>query len=204
VMYGQSEASPRLASLPPDQLALRRGSIGKAIPGVTLAIKDEDGRDLPPGESGMLCARGDNIMLGYWRDETTTAEVLTEDGWLRTGDMAHSDTDGYFYIDGRANLLVKVQGHRVHPAEIEGVVEALFPQAKAVALPMMRGDETRFALFLASQDDRAIDIADVRAACMRDLPSHKVPVHFEILERLPLNSAYKVDRAALKLRLPQA
>lgn len=203
VMYGQSEATARLAILPPDQLTLRRGSIGKPLSGVTLAIKDEAGRDLPPGESGMLCARGDNIMLGYWRDETTTAEVL-EDGWLRTGDMGHRDADGYFYIDGRANLLVKVQGHRVHPAEIEGVVEALFPQARAVALPMPRGDETRFALFLASQDERIIDIADVRAACMRDLPSHKVPVHFEILERLPLNSAYKVDRAALKLRLPPA
>lgn len=204
VMYGQSEATARLAILPPDQLALRRGSIGKPLSGVTLAIRDEAGRDLPPGESGMLCARGDNVMLGYWQDEATTSEVLGQDGWLRTGDMAHHDGDGYFYIDGRANLLVKVQGHRVHPAEIEGVVEALFPQAKAVALPMVRGDETRFALFLASQDERVIDVAAVRAACMRDLPSYKVPVHFEILERLPLNSSYKVDRAALKLRLPPA
>lgn len=204
VMYGQSEASPRLASLPPDQLAPRRGSIGKPLPGVTLAIKDDSGRDLPPGEIGMLCARGDNIMLGYWRDEATTAEVLSKDGWLRTGDMAHCDADGYFYIDGRANLLVKVQGHRVHPAEIEGAVEARFPNARAVALPMIRGDETRFALFLASEDARALDIAEIRAACQRDLPSHKVPVHFEILDRLPLNSAYKVDRAALKLRLPPA
>lgn len=204
VMYGQSEATARLAILPPDQLTLRRGSIGKPLSGITLAIRDEAGLDLPLGESGMLCARGDNVMLGYWQDPATTAEVLSKDGWLRTGDMAHSDADGYFYIDGRANLLVKVQGHRVHPAEIEGVVEALFPQAKAVALPMARGDETRFALFLASQDERAIDVAAVRAACMRDLPSYKVPVHFEILERLPLNSSYKVDRAALKLRLPPA
>jgi acyl-CoA synthetase (AMP-forming)/AMP-acid ligase II len=149
----------------------------------------------------MLCARGDNVMLGYWNDPAATAEVLGPDGWLRTGDLAHRDADGYFYIHGRANLLVKVQGHRVHPAEIEGVVEASFPHAQAVAIPMARGDDTRFALFLAPRDERPIDIATIRAACQRELPGHKVPLHFEVLDRLPLTSGHKVDRAALGLRL---
>jgi acyl-CoA synthetase (AMP-forming)/AMP-acid ligase II len=203
VMYGQSEATARLAILPPDQLGARRGSIGKPVPGVILSIRDEAGRELPAGVVGTLWAQGDNIMLGYWQDAATTKDVLTDDGWLSTGDMAHRDTDGYFYLDGRANLLVKVQGYRVHPAEIEGAVEAWFPNTRAVALPMVKSEETRFALFLAAQDDHAIDVAEIRAACMRELPSHKVPVHFEVLERLPLTSAYKVDRAALKLRIPQ-
>lgn len=204
VMYGQSEATARLAILPPDQLGLRRGSIGKPLSGVALAIRDEAGCELGPGIVGTLWARGDNIMQGYWQDAATTGDVLTDDGWLSTGDMAHRDADGYFYLDGRANLLVKVQGHRVHPAEIEGAVEAWFPNTRAVALPMIKSEETRFALFLAAQDDRAIDVAEIRAACMRELPSHKVPVHFEVLDRLPLTSAYKVDRVALKLRIPQA
>ncbi|MBY0382047.1 MAG: acyl--CoA ligase [Xanthobacteraceae bacterium] len=203
VMYGQSEASARLTILPPDELEARPGSIGKPLSGIELAIRDEEGNSLPPGEVGMLCARGDNIMLGYWRDPVTTAEVLSGDGWLKTGDLAHYDEAGYFHIDGRANLLVKVQGYRVHPAEIEGVVEAQFPRSRAVALPMRKGEETRFALFLAPQDDARIDLAELRAVCLRELPPHKVPVHFEILDQLPLTSAYKVDRAALSLRIPR-
>ena len=152
----------------------------------------------------MLYARGGNVMLGYWNDREATQKILSGDGWLQTGDMAHRDEAGYFYLDGRANLLVKVQGHRVHPAEIEGVVEANFPNMRAIALPMVRGEETRFALFVAAQDGQPVDVADIRAACMRELPSYKVPQYFEIVEDLPLTSAYKVDRAALSLRIPQS
>ena len=108
VMYGQSEATARLASLPPQQLHGRRGSIGKPIGGVELCIMDEANRELPPGAVGMLCARGENVMLGYWQDPAATADVLSGDGWLRTGDLAHRDEDGYFYLHGRANLLVKI------------------------------------------------------------------------------------------------
>jgi acyl-CoA synthetase (AMP-forming)/AMP-acid ligase II len=203
VMYGQSEAAARLASLPPAEFRARRGSIGKPIPGVALAVMDEAGRELPPGDVGMLCARGDNVMLGYWQDPAATADVMSAGGWLRTGDLAHRDGAGYFYLDGRASLLVKVQGHRVHPAEIEGVVEAGFPHAHAVAVPMARGDETRFVLFLAPRDDHPIDVAKIRAACQQELPSYKLPLRFEVLDRFPLTSAQKVDRAALGLRVAE-
>jgi acyl-CoA synthetase (AMP-forming)/AMP-acid ligase II len=141
-------------------------------------------------------------MLGYWQDPAATAEVLGADGWLRTGDLAHRDADGYFYLHGRANLLVKVQGHRVHPAEIEGVVEASFPDVEAVAVPMVRGEETRFVLFLAARNDRPVEVAAIRALCLRELPPYKVPLHVEVLDRLPLTSGHKVDRAALSQRVP--
>jgi acyl-CoA synthetase (AMP-forming)/AMP-acid ligase II len=202
VMYGQSEATARLASLPPQQFHFRRGSIGKPIRGVELCIVDETKRELPPGAIGMLCVRGDNVMLGYWQDPTATADVLSGDGWLRTGDLAHRDQDGYFYLHGRANMLVKVQGHRVHPAEIEGFVEGGFPHIRAVAIPIARGDETRFALFLAPWDDRPIDVEKIRATCQRELPSYKLPVYFKVLDRFPLTTGYKVDRAALGLLVP--
>jgi acyl-CoA synthetase (AMP-forming)/AMP-acid ligase II len=201
VMYGQSEATARLASLPAAELLLRPGSIGKPVPGVALAVMDDAGRQLPSDTVGMLCARGDSVMLGYLDDPAATDDAV-QDGWLRTGDLAHCDADGYFYLHGRANLLVKVQGHRVHPLEIEHVVEAGFPDARAVALPMAQGGETRFALFLAPQGNQPIDLAQVRAACVRELPSYKVPVHFEVLDELPLTSAHKVDRTALSLRVP--
>lgn len=201
VMYGQSEATARLAVLPPDQLKVREGSIGRALAGVELAVLDESNKVLPQGEAGMLCARGSNVMLGYWQDDAATAEALSGEGWLRTGDLARSDADGYFYIAGRANLLVKVQGYRVHPAEIESVVEAAFPGVRAVAVPMQHAGETRFALFVAPQGG-VVDLAALRAVCQRELPSYKIPVHVEILEELPLTSGYKVDRAALTRRLP--
>jgi acyl-CoA synthetase (AMP-forming)/AMP-acid ligase II len=201
VMYGQSEATARLAVLPPDQLKVREGSIGRALAGVELAVLDESNKVLPQGEAGMLCARGPNVMLGYWQDDAATAEALSGEGWLRTGDLARSDADGYFYIAGRANLLVKVQGYRVHPAEIESVVEAAFSGVRAVAVPMQHAGETRFALFIAPQGG-VVDLATLRAVCQRELPSYKIPVHVEILEELPLTSGYKVDRAALTRRLP--
>jgi acyl-CoA synthetase (AMP-forming)/AMP-acid ligase II len=202
VMYGQSEATARLASLPPQELHTRLGSIGRPISGVELAVMDEANRELPAGSTGMLCARGANVMLGYWQDKTATAEVLGGDGWLRTGDLARRDDDGFFYLQGRANLLVKVQGHRVHPAEIEGLVEADFPQTCAVAVPMTRGDEIRFVLFLAPRDDRPIDVTKIRATCQRELPPYKQPLHYEVLERLPLTSGYKIDREALARLAP--
>jgi acyl-CoA synthetase (AMP-forming)/AMP-acid ligase II len=203
VMYGQSEATARLTSLSPQQLPIRRGSIGKPIWGVELAVMDEANRELPPGAVGMLCARGESVMLGYWQDPAATADVLAGNGWLRTGDLAHRDEEGYFYLHGRANLLVKVQGHRVHPAEIEGVVEAGFPQTCAVAIPVPRGDDMRFILFLAPRDDRPIDVAKIRETCQRELPAYKLPLHYEVVDRFPLTSGHKIDRAALALLIPQ-
>jgi acyl-CoA synthetase (AMP-forming)/AMP-acid ligase II len=199
VMYGQSEATSRLASLSPAELHARPRSIGKPIGGVELAILDEANREVPVGAAGMLCARGENIMRGYWRDPKGTADVLSSDGWLRTGDLARRDEDGFFYLQGRANLLLKVQGHRVHPAEIESVVEARFPQIRAAAIPVSHGGEMRFMVFLMALDNRPIDVAQVRATCQQELPSHKRPVTFETLDRFPLTSSFKVDRVALGL-----
>jgi acyl-CoA synthetase (AMP-forming)/AMP-acid ligase II len=202
VMYGQSEATSRLASLAPGDLDEHGGSIGKPIPGVELAVMDEANRELPANAVGMLCARGDNVMSGYWGDPAGTADVLGPDGWLRTGDLARRDEAGYFYIQGRANLLVKVQGYRVHPAEIESVVEASFPQVRAVALPVSHDGGTRFVLFLAPLNDNPIDVAVIRETCQKALPSYKQPTDFEVLAKLPLTPAYKVDRAALGLLVP--
>ncbi|BEV44895.1 class I adenylate-forming enzyme family protein [Afipia carboxidovorans] len=203
VMYGQSEASARLAVLPPAELKAREGSIGRALDGVALAVMDDAGAALPSGEAGMLCARGPNVMLGYWQDSAATADVLGADGWLRTGDLARRDADGYFYIEGRANLLVKVQGYRVHPAEVESVVEAAFPGVRAVAVPVPHAGDTRFALFVAPQG-ATVDSASLRATCQKALPPYKVPLHIAIVEELPLTSGYKVDRSALSERAAAA
>jgi acyl-CoA synthetase (AMP-forming)/AMP-acid ligase II len=200
LMYGQTEAAARLSYLPPEELDRRRGSIGRGIPGVQLRVVGDDGQSIAPGESGRLLARGENIMLGYWRDAAATAAVF-RDGWLDTGDLGTVDDDGYIYLQGRGNLLLKVQGQRIHPREIEDVIAARFPGSQVVVVPWSCDGQTRLALFLTPPAAERITEASVRRACQTDLPRHKIPSYVEVLDRLPLNTALKVDRDALSARV---
>ena len=136
VMYGQTEASARLSYLEPDILFVKSGSIGKGIPGVTLRVVTENGEEAQPGNVGEMTARGDNIMKGYWKNEEETKRVL-KDGWLHTGDLAVSDEDGYYYIKGRKDDLIKYLGHRISPVEIEGILNgcAAFWNLPSLPLP---------------------------------------------------------------------
>lgn len=199
VMYGQTEASARLAYLRADLTLTHPDSIGQAIPGVELRILDDDGQEAPPNETGELCARGANVMLGYWNDEYGTSQVLHQ-GWLRTGDLASRDGEGNFYVQSRKSDLVKVQGFRIHPREIEDAVTRDFSGMRIIVVPYQRDDVTRLALFAITSkwDPQLID--KLRRACVRELPRHKVPSHFEVLNQAPLNASMKLDRNALKRR----
>lgn len=121
VMYGQTEATARLAYLPPERLLDKLGSIGKGISGVILRVVNDQCKPVKPGEIGEIVARGDNIMKGYFNDPITTGEVL-KDGWLFTGDLAKTDDDGFIYLVGRKKEILKVGGRRVSPKEIEQVI----------------------------------------------------------------------------------
>lgn len=121
VMYGQTEATARLAYLPPEMAGKKVGSIGKAIPGVILEILNENQDPVKIGEVGEIVAKGDNIMKGYYKDPDATREALRY-GWLFTGDLAKMDGDGYFYLIGRKKEIIKVGGRRVSPKEIEEVI----------------------------------------------------------------------------------
>jgi acyl-CoA synthetase (AMP-forming)/AMP-acid ligase II len=199
VMYGQTEATARLSFLPPEQLPQRRGSVGRAIPGVELRVVGAGGHPIVPGQTGRLLARGENIMLGYWRDPAATAAVL-QDGWLDTGDLGTVDAEGYLYLQGRSNLVIKVHGHRIHPREIEDRISALIPGSHVTVVPYTAGDETRLALFLAPPSDTPVTEPFVWQLCRRSLPPYKTPTFIEVLERMPLNDALKVDRSALTRR----
>jgi len=203
VMYGQSEATARLAYLPPTELNDRLGSIGKSIPGVELRVLKEDHSPAGVGELGELCARGDNIMLGYWDSPQETAAVLAE-GWLHTGDLAITDDQGYFYVKARKNDLVKVQGHRTHPREIEDAVLRCKPEWRVVVTPYQQGDSVRLAMFVSPPPGEVVAPQAVRKLCQRELPRPKNPSHIEILEQIPLNASLKIDRAALALRAQAA
>ncbi len=199
VMYGQTEATARLTYLPPERAEEKSGSIGIPIPGVELRVVDDAGRDLPAGETGHLLARGESVTPGYFDEPEATAAILS-DGWLRTGDLARRDADGFFFHRGRTKEILKVGGHRVSPAEIEQVI-ALHPELADVAVlgvPHPLLGEAPAALVVPHQGAGPSE-DELRRFCRARLPAHHVPVSFSTVEGLPRNEAGKLLRAQLAL-----
>lgn len=197
VMYGQSEASARLAYVPPEKLHEKLGSAGKAIPGVTLEIVGPDAQVLPPRTTGEIVARGDNIMRGYWRDPEQTARVLRPSG-LHTGDLGWMDEDGYLYIVGRQSEMIKSGAHRISPREIEDVIEGVdgVRECAVVGVPDEQLGQAILAI-VAPQDGREIDRQVLLRACLEELPRYKLPAHVLAVVALPRTPAGKVARAEL-------
>ena len=121
VMYGQTEATARLSYLSPNLVMEKLGSIGKSIPKVVLKVIGTNGIEVDRGIEGELIAKGENIMLGYYKDFTGTNNAI-KNGWLYTGDIAKVDRDGFIYLVARKKEIIKVGGKRVSPKEIEQVV----------------------------------------------------------------------------------
>jgi acyl-CoA synthetase (AMP-forming)/AMP-acid ligase II len=206
VMYGQTEATARLAWVPPGRLArLPAGVIGKPVPGVTLEVVDEEGASVAPGTVGELRAKGPNVMLGYWRDEAATSERI-RGGWLYTGDLATLDAEGWIIHKGRANALVKIAGFRVHPADLEDFALRRLAATQAVAVAFEAPDVgTRLALYVkASGTGGSMAISDCIARCRSELPRHLAPDFIQIVDEFPLNHALKIDRPLLARLAEQA
>lgn len=198
-MYGQTEATARLAFVPPEHLAtLPDGCIGRAIPSVTLQIADDDGQPVAVGVSGELRARGPNVMLGYWQENAATEERI-RDGWLMTGDLAVQDADGWITVQGRRSSLVKIAGYRVHPRDLEDFAVRRFGVSQAVAVAYESPSVgTRLALYLLSQPAAtALSLSEVLAGCRAELPRHLVPDQIQFVTEFPLNHAMKIDRLQL-------
>ena len=197
VMYGQTEATARLAYLPPAQAAAKRGSFGIAIPGVELRVVDDAGRELPRGEVGNVVARGDNVTPGYLDAPEETAAIL-HGGWLWTGDLAHRDADGYFFHRGRSKEILKIGGQRVSPIEIEQVV-AEHPEvmeAAVVGVPDALKGEVPVA-FVVPRPGLTPGQDGLAAYCRARMPPYRVPVEFTVVDALPRNEAGKLLRAEL-------
>ncbi|MEI8021582.1 MAG: AMP-binding protein, partial [Schlesneria sp.] len=168
---------------------------GKAIPGVELEVVDETGRPVAVGTTGELRARGPNVMLGYWRDEASTAEKI-RNGWLLTGDLAETDSEGWIYHRGRQNAIVKIAGFRVHPTDLEEFAVRQLSASQAVAVAYEAPQVgTRLALFLTGSDLRTH--AEIMSKCREALPRHIVPGFVRTLDSIPLNPSLKVDRPLL-------
>lgn len=197
VMYGQTEASARLSYLPPEKLSKKMGSIGIAIPGVELEIRDKSGQKVKGDEIGEIHARGGNIMLGYWSDKGRTKEVLI-DGWLKTGDLAHYDKDDYLYIVGRSSEMIKTGANRVSPKDIEEVIFSIegVEDVAVIGVPdEMLGQVIK--AFVVRNKNSVIDKKAILAYCKKNLAIYKIPKIIEFIDDIPKTASGKVRRFLL-------
>ena len=197
VMYGQTEASARLSYVPPERLREKLGSIGIPIPGVTLTIRDEHGRECTPGEVGEVVAAGENLMQGYWNDPAETALVLKADG-LHTGDLGRKDDEGFIFLVDRIKNMIKVGANRVSPREIEDVIAEVTGVAEVCVAGVpdeLLGEAVEAFVVVAPGVD--VSAERVLAHCREYLALYKVPrgVHFR--DSLPRGAAGKVLRSEL-------
>ncbi|HEY1452408.1 MAG TPA: AMP-binding protein [Roseiarcus sp.] len=195
--YGLTETSPAAIANP---LTIEdfTGAIGLPLPSTDIAVRDDDGRDVKPGETGELCIKGPQVMAGYWNMPDETAKVMTADGYLRTGDIARVDERGYVFIVDRKKDMINVSGFNVYPNEIEemlithpGVLEV-----GAVGVPHPKTGEA--VKVVVVRKDKALTDADLIAFSRQYLTGYKVPHHVEFRDALPKTNVGKILRRELR------
>jgi len=174
------------------------GSIGLPIPSTEVSVRAEDGSALPQGESGELCVRGPQVMVGYWRRPDETANVMLPEGWLRTGDIGRMDEQGYFYIEDRKKDMISVSGLKVYPNEVEAVAmrhPGVF-EAGAIGEPDAHSGEV-VALYVVRRDPK-VTAEEIIAFMRQSLTGYKVPRKVYFRDALPKTNVGKILRRALR------
>jgi long-chain acyl-CoA synthetase len=195
--YGLTETSPA-ACINPFDIEEFNGCIGLPISSTECGIMDDDGTLLPQGEVGELVVRGPQVMKGYWERPEETAKVLTEDGWLRTGDVAMMTPDGFFKIVDRKKDMILVSGFNVFPNEIEDVV-AHHPKVLEVAAVGVPDEKSTEAVKLyVVKSDPSLTEEELRAFCKEELTGYKRPKHIEFRDELPKSNVGKILRRELR------
>ena len=195
--YGLTETSPAAVANRLDQTEFT-GSIGLPLPSTDISIRDDDGNEVGFDTPGELCVRGPQVMQGYWGRPDATAEVLSDDGWLRTGDMATIDEEGYLRIVDRKKDMIIVSGFNVYPNEIEDVV-ALHPgvlEVGAVGVPDEKSGEVPKIVVVKKDPDLTSEA--LIEHCREQLTGYKVPRHVEFRDELPKTNVGKVLRRELR------
>lgn len=192
VMYGQTEATARLSYLPPELLDSKLGSLGKGIPDVELKVVNDRGEDVAPGVVGEIVAKGDNVMLGYFKDLEETDKAL-KNGWLYTGDLATVDKAGFIYHAARRKEIIKVGGKRVSPKEIEEVIVGLQGVVDCTIEPVQDEylGEAIKAIIVLNKDHKDITAHQIKEHCASKLSSHKIPGVVEFKDKVDVNAAGK-------------
>jgi long-chain acyl-CoA synthetase len=193
--YGLSETSPVLCCNPLDGTH-KKGTIGLPMPNTEVSIFDEQGKELSQGETGEICARGPQVMSGYWQKDNEG--VFFPGGWFRTGDIGLMDAEGFFKIVDRKKDMIKVSGFNVFPNEVENVI-ASFSKVKEVAaigVPDSKSGEV-IKIFVVKKDPSLTE-QELKKYCHENLTNYKVPKHVEFRDDLPKSNVGKILRRVLK------
>ncbi|WP_084488089.1 AMP-binding protein [Cobetia crustatorum] len=194
--YGMTETSPIVSFNPPRELQL--GTIGRPVPGTELKVVDVDGVTLGRDQPGELCVRGPQVMKGYWQRDDATREAMDDENFIRTGDIAVIQPDGFVRIVDRKKDMIIVSGFNVYPNEIEDVVSGHpdVAEAAVVGIPDEQSGEA-IKLFVVSRNPD-LDRDTLRAWCKEQLAGYKVPRFVEFRDELPKSNVGKVLRRELR------
>jgi len=194
--YGLTETSPVVSSNKPEHV--QYGTVGCPVPDTECKVIDEAGNNLPIGEAGELCIRGPQVMKGYWQRPEATAEVLSHDGWFKSGDMAVIAADGYIKIVDRKKDMINVSGFKVYPNEVEDVLASHsdIVEAAVIGVPDPEGGEIVKAFVVSANPD--LSVQQVRDFAKTKLTAYKVPHQIEFCKELPKTNVGKVLRRELR------
>jgi acyl-CoA synthetase (AMP-forming)/AMP-acid ligase II len=200
ITYGLTEASPVITqSSPSDPFELQVSTVGVPLPHVECDVAGADGRRVRVGEEGEVRVRGWQVMAGYFGDSRATEDAVAAGGWLRTGDLARLDEDGYLRITGRAKDMIIRGGENIYPAEIEHALCALdgVLDACVVGVPDERYGEVP-AAFVRVAEGASVDAEAMRSALAGRLARFKIPAHLRVVDEFPLTASGKIQRFRLR------
>jgi long-chain acyl-CoA synthetase len=195
--YGLTETSPVVCCNPIDG-SDKIGTIGLPLPSTDIKLVDDGGNEVNPGEPGEICVKGPQVMKGYWQRQDETDEILSGDGWLKTGDVAQMDAEGYVKIVDRKKDMILVSGFNVYPNEVEDVI-ATHPkvlEVAAIGVPDPKSTEA-VKVFVVPRDP-SLSQAEVLAHCQKSLTGYKIPKYVEFRTELPKTNVGKILRRALR------
>ena len=197
--YGLSETSPILTLNPDSTSGGFSATVGLPLPSTDIKLLDDDGNEAPVGEPGEVCAKGPQVMHGYWQKPQANAETFTADGYFRTGDVGVFDENGFLKIVDRKKDMIIVSGFNVFPNEVEAVAAACsgVTECACVGRPDDKTGEA-VRLFVAKAAGATLTEAELIAHCRRQLSAYKVPKEVRFLDSLPKSNVGKILRKDLR------
>lgn len=195
--YGITEASPSISHTRMD--APRKDtSVGVPVPGVEVRIADEEGWDAPEGGVGEIWVRGPTVMKGYYKDPALTADTVTQDGWLKTGDLGQRQTDGSLMVVGRSKDLIIRSGFNVYPSEVEGELNAHPKVLHSALVGRSTGNDEEIVAFVEPAEGETITAEEVLAHLKPRVSPYKMPQRVVVMAPLPVTGSGKIMKKALR------
>ncbi|QXI41259.1 AMP-binding protein [Pseudomonas wayambapalatensis] len=200
IAYGMTETSPvSLQTGPQDDLEVRVTSVGRTQPRLESKVIDADGNTLPRGEIGELCTRGYSVMLGYWNNPTATAESIDAEGWMRTGDLAVMDEQGYVRIVGRSKDMIIRGGENIYPRELEEFffTHPAVADVQVIGIPCSKYGEELVA-WVRLHPGHSASAEELREWAKSRIAHFKVPRHFRFVDEFPMTVTGKVQKFRMR------